>query len=59
MIIIFIVFIMKSSRPIDHFARCKQQHFSTGPEALPVSVYSITWDKIQPTEHIKLNQKVK
>jgi len=50
---------MKSSRPIDHFARCKQQHFSTGPEALPVSVYSLTWDKIQPTEHIKLNQKVK
>jgi len=35
---------------------------NTGPEALPVSVFLTldkSWDKIQPTEHIKLNQKVK
>jgi len=34
----------------------------TGPEALPVSVFLTldkSWDKIQPREHIKLNQKVK
>jgi len=34
----------------------------TGPEALPVSVFLTlhkSWDKIQPTENIKLNQKVK
>jgi len=37
---------------------------NTGPEALPVSVFLTlhkSWDKkkIQPTEYIKLNQKVK
>jgi len=35
---------------------------NTGPKALPVSVFLTldkSWDKIQPTEHIKLNQKVK
>jgi len=35
---------------------------NTGPEALPVSVFLTlykSWDKIQPTEHLKLNQKVK
>jgi len=33
----------------------------TGPEALPVSVLTLhkSWDKVQPSEHIKLNQKVK
>jgi len=36
----------------DHFTRCKQhwfQFFNT----------TWSWDKIQPTEHLKLNQKVK
>jgi len=35
---------------------------NTGPEALPDSVFLTlhkSWDKIQPTVHIKLNQKVK
>jgi len=35
---------------------------NTGPEELPVSVFLTlhkSWDKIQPTEHVKLNQKVK
>jgi len=33
---------------------------NAGPEALPVSIlYYKSWDKIQPTEHLKLNQKVK
>jgi len=32
---------------------------NTGPEALPVSTLHKSWDKIQPTEHINMNQKVK
>jgi len=33
---------------------------NAGPEALPVSVFNtISWDKIQPSEHVKVNQKVK
>jgi len=35
---------------------------NTGAEALPVSVFlklHKSWDKTQPTEHLKLNQKVK
>jgi len=45
-------------RPFDNYVN------NTGPEALPVSVFLTlvldkSWDKIQPTEHLKLNQKVK
>jgi len=47
------------SRPcIDHFARCKQ-HWSRSTSCFSFLTLHKSWDKIQPTEHIKLNQKVK
>jgi len=45
---------------IDHFTRCKQ-HWSRSTSCfsfLTLGLYK-SWDKIQPTEHLKLNQKVK
>jgi len=44
----------KQPKTIDHFARCKQ-HWSRSTSCFSF----LTLDKIQPTEHIKLNQKVK
>jgi len=41
---------------IDHFARCKQ-HWSRSTSCF-LTLHK-SWDKIQPTEHIKLNQRVK
>jgi len=43
---------------IDHFARCKQ-HWSRSTSCLIFLTLHKSWDKIQPTEHVKLNQKVK
>jgi len=42
---------------IDHFARCKQ-HWSRSTSCFSFLTLHKSWDKIQPTEHIKLNQKV-
>jgi len=43
---------------IDHFARCKQ-HWSRSTSCFSFLTLHKSWDKIQPTEHVKLNQKVK
>jgi len=42
----------------DHFERCKQ-HWSRSTSCFSFLPQHKSWDKIQPTEHIKLNQKVK
>jgi len=41
---------------IDNFARCK--HWSRSTSCFSLTLHK-SWDKIQPTEHVKLNQKVK
>jgi len=43
---------------IDHFARCKQNWSRSTPCFSFLTLHK-SWDKMQPTEHIKLNQKVK
>jgi len=43
---------------IDHFARCKQ-NWSRSTSCFSFLTLHKSWDKMQPTEHIKLNQKVK
>jgi len=42
----------------DYFARCKQ-HWSKSTSCFRFLTPHKSWDKIQPTEHMKLNQKVK
>jgi len=44
--------------PIDHFARCKQ-HWSRSTSCFSFLTLHKRWNKIQPTEHLQLNQKVK
>jgi len=46
------------SHDIDHFTRCKQ-HWSRNTYCFSFWALHKSWDKIQLTEHIKLNQKVK
>jgi len=48
----------QSSRFIDHFARCKQ-NWPRSPSCFSFLTLHKSWDKIQPTEYIKLNKKVK
>jgi len=48
----------KNPNDTDHFARCKQ-HWSRSTSCFSFLTLHKGWDKIQPTEHIKLNQKVK
>jgi len=43
---------------IDHFTRCKQ-HWSRSTSCFSFLTLRKSWDKIQPTEHLKLNKKVK
>jgi len=43
---------------IDHFTRCKQ-HWSRSTSCFSFLTLHKSWDKIQTTEHLKLNQKVK
>jgi len=43
---------------IDHFARCKQR-WSRSTSCFSFLTLHKSWDKIQPTEHVKLYQKVK
>jgi len=43
---------------IDHFARCKQ-HVSRSTSCFSFLTLHKSWYKIQPTEHININQKVK
>jgi len=43
---------------IDHFTRCKQ-HWPRSTSCFSFLTLHISWDKIQTTEHLKLNQKVK
>jgi len=40
------------------FARCKQ-HWSGSTSCFSFLTLHKSWDKIQPTVHVKLNQKVK
>jgi len=47
---VIVIYCILHAVTIDHFARCKQHWFLTLHKS---------WDKIQPTEHLKLNQKVK
>jgi len=47
----------KQSKYIDHFTRCKQ-HWSRSTSCFSLTLQK-SWDKIQPTEHLKLNKKVK
>jgi len=47
-----------SSLDINQFARCKQ-HWSRSTSCFSFLTLHESWDKIQPTEHIKLNQNVK
>jgi len=49
---------IESHFSIDHFARCKQ-HWSKSTSCFSFLTLHKSWAKIQPTEHIKLNQKVK
>jgi len=52
------LFISKETRQcIDHFTRCKQ-HWSRSTSCFSLTLHK-SWDKIQPTEHLKLSQKVK
>jgi len=43
---------------IDHFARCKQ-HWSRSTSCFSFLTLHKSFDKIQPTAHLKLNQRVK
>ncbi len=43
---------------LDHFTRCKQ-HWSRSTSCFSFLTLHKSWDKIQPTEHLKLNKKVK
>jgi len=48
----------RTDRYIDHFARCKQ-NWSRSTFCFSFLTLHKSWEKIQPTEHIKVNQKVK
>jgi len=48
----------KPEHSIDHFTRCKQ-HWSRSSSCFSLLTLHKSWDKIQPTAHLKLNQKVK
>jgi len=43
---------------IEHFTRCKQ-HWPRSTSRFSFLTLHKSWDEIQPTEHLKLNQKVK